>query len=359
MRPLLAVAAVAGVVLLLLLGALFALGRTLGVGPFAPGAPDSWIYVAISRQAPESDARDVEVIDFATGERQIFALEATRIFDLALSRDRRTLYLGSTNGTIHELDSRRGAALGEIRLESSGEVRRLVVLPETARLVAVVIQGLESTAKLVDLGTRREIASLSLGTRLVGPSLGRADVLLSVSDRASTEQLLALGLDPFRVREEVLLASSSARISRTAAPTLVAAPDGSVVALSPFSLRLAVLSSSLAERRSVELRTTIGLTSGGVTVLGQGADGDVVVSSDGRVVHFCLGTAQRSERFTSAWDSLAPVRVGTECGRFARLADGSIYLAVRGRAELRELNGATGEVTRTLVLAGYAQRVAY
>lgn len=353
--PILAVTAVA---LLLVLGALFALGRAVGVGPFAPGAPASWVYVAISRQAPESDARDIEVLDFATGERQIFALEGVRIFDLALSRDRRTLYVGSTNGTILELDARRGAVLGEIRLDSSGEVRRLLVAT-SARLVAVTLQGVESTAKLVDLGTRREIASLALGTRLVGPSLARADVLLSVSDRATTEQLLTLGLDPFRVREEVLLVSSAARAARTAAAALAAAPDGSVVALSPFSLRLAVLSGTLAERRGTDVRTTIGTSSGGVTVLGPGADGDVAVSADGRVVQLCVGTAQRAERFIADWDSLGTVRVGTECGRYARLADGALYLAVRGRAELKELDPLTGAVKRTLDLAGYAQRVAY
>lgn len=359
MRPPVALLAVVGIAVVVVAGALFALGRTLGVGPFAPGAPLSWVYLAIARQSPDSDARDVEVIDFATGERQVFALEATRIFDLALSRDRRTLYVASTNGTILELDALRGAVLGEIQLDSTGEVRRLVVLAEGSRLVAVTVQALDSAARLVDLGTRREVSFVSLGTRLVGQSIAPADVLLSVSDRAQTEQVLALGRDPFRVREEVLIASSSVRVIRTAAPALVAAPDGSVVALSPFSLRLGVLSGTLTERRGIEIRTGIATTTSGVTTLVPGSDGDVTVSADGRVIHFCVGTGLRSERFTAPWDSLTPTRVGTECGRYVRLADGTLYLAVRGRPEVRVLNPATGEVTRTLALAGYAQRVAY
>lgn len=355
MSTLRTIAIVVVVVVAVLAGALFALGRTLGVGPFALGAPMSWVYLAISRSGEDGDARDVEVIDLASGSRQIFSLD-DRAFDVALSRDRRTFYVGSTNGRIFELDALRGSVLGEIKLATSGEVRRLLVLPNGSQLVAVTTLVLDASASLVDLDLRRERATLPLGNRLVGRSVTRPDPLLSVAERGTTEQLLTLSLDPFRVREETLLSSAPIRgIPRTAAATLATAPDGSIVALSPFSLRIVVLPPSLGERRGADLPSS---GQSGIFVV-PGLDGDVAVSPDGRVLHLCAGTGQRASRFRAAWDTLELVAVGTECGRFARLSDGSLYLAVRGRPELRQLDPATGQVKRTLALAGYPQRVAY
>ena len=354
------VAALATMVGVVLLGAagLFALGRTVGVGPFAPGAPPSWIYVAISRSGEDGDARDIERIDFATGDRDIFALD-DRAFDIALSRDRRTLYIGSTNGRIFELDALRGTVLSVIKLGASGEVRRIIVLPDGGRLLAVTTVVLDSSASLVDLGTGREKATLALGNRIIGRSVARPDPLLSVADRGSTEQLITLSLDPFRVREETLLSSAPLRgIPRTAAAAILAAPDGAVVALSPFSLRLTVLSADLSDRRGVDVRLESAPSGSGISVV-PGFDGDLALSADGGTIHFCLGTGQRADRFRADIQGLKLTRVGGECGRYARLGDGSLYLAVRGKAQLAALDPATGSVKRTLDLAGYPQRVAY
>ncbi len=276
-----------------------------------------------------------------------------------LSKDRRTLYVGSTNGRVLELDALRGAPLGEIKLATSGEVRRLVVLPDGSRLVAITTVVLDVSASLVDLTTRREKATLALGNRIVGRPLPHPDPLLSVADRGSTEQLLTVSLDPFRVREEVLLSSAPLRgIPRTAAASLLAAPDGSVLALSPFSLRLSVFTPNLAERRGTDVRLGSGASGGAIFVV-PGFDGDLALSPDGRVIHFCLGTGQRADRFRADWESLELTRVGGECGKYARLADGGLYLAVRGKPELKVIEPTTGEVMRTLALAGYPQRVAF
>lgn len=344
------------VVLALAAGALFALGRTLGVGPFALGSPASWVYLAIARNGEDGDARDIEVIDLATGDRQLFALD-DRAFDIALSRDRRTLYVGSTNGRILELDALRGTVLGEIKLTTSGEVRRLLVLPGGSRMIATSTVVLDASASLVDLELRREKATLALGNRLIGRSVARGqEPLLSVADRGTTEQLLTLSLEPFRVREETLLSSAPVRgIPRTAAATLLGAPDGSLLALSPFSLRLTVLSPGFSDRRGVDLPAS---GPSGISVV-PGLDGDIVLSADRRVVHLCAGTGQRASRFRADWDRLELTAVGNECGKFVRLGDGTLYLAVRGRAELRQLDPATGQVKRTLALAGYPQRAAF
>lgn len=358
MKGLLVALGVAAGAVALAAGALFALGRAAGVGPFAPGAPPSFLYLAISRSGEDGDAREVEVIDLSTGERQLFALD-DRAFDIALSRDRRTLYVGASNGRIFKLDSVRGVWLGEIRLSTPGEVRRLVVLPDGSSLVAITTVVLDSSATLVDLTTGREKATLPLGNRIVGRSVARPDVILSVADRAGTEQLLTLSLDPFRVREETLLGTTTrSGVARTAAAALAIAPDGSVLALSPFSLRLTVLAPNLVDRRGADVTLTPGTSGGGIFVI-PGFDGDVEVAGDGRTIHFCVGTGQRAFRFRAGHRTLETARTGTECGKFARLADGSVYLAVRGKAEVKVIDPASGEVRRTLPLAGFAQRVAY
>src|ERR687883_378816 len=120
-------------------------------------------------------------------------------FDVVLSRDRRSLYIGTTNGRVWELDAARGTFLGEIKLTNGGEVRRVLPLGDGRQLIAIATGSTDSTASLVDLGTRRERASLSLGNRLIGRSVAGKDVILATSDRASVEQLLTLDLDPFRV----------------------------------------------------------------------------------------------------------------------------------------------------------------
>jgi hypothetical protein len=348
--------AVTVVAVLIVAGLLYGIGRVAGVGPFAPGVPASWLFLAISRGGEEGDAREIEVIDLVTGERPpLFPLD-DRAFDLALSRDRRTLYVGTTNARVFELDAQRGVFLGEIKLAGGGDVRRLLVLPDGGRLLAVVAGATDASAALVDLGARRETGRLSLGNRIIGQSVAGRDVVLATSDRGRVEQLLTLDLDPLRVRDELILSSLDVPSApRTAAPSLRLARDGSIVALSPFALRLTAVAIGSGERRSADIPTS-GIRAGAPF---PGFDADLTLANGDAVVHFCVGTSQRAERFVAPRETLRGERVGTECGRYASLRDGSVYLAVRGKPELRELDPTTGVSRRTLALAGFAQRVAY
>ncbi len=355
-RVFVALGAVAGLVLVAAAG-LFALGKSVGVGPFAPGAAASWLYVAISRGGEDGDARDIEIIDFATGERQVLALD-DRAFDIALSPDRRTLYVGSTNGRIMLLDAVRGTPLGGLKLATTGEVRRLLPLPDGQRLIAITTVVLDVSATLVDLTTGKEKGTIPMGNRLVGRAgMAGAEPLLSVAERGSAELIVTLSLDPFRVREETQISASPFRgVPRTAAAAMLVASDGSIVALSPFSLRLVVLAPGFTDRRSADVPRGGG---GSVGPIVPGFDGDLAISTDRAVIHFCLGTGQRADRFRADWDTLTMTRVGGDCGRYARLADGSLYLAVRGKPQLDVLDPATGAVIRSLALAGYPQRLAF
>ncbi|HYY55275.1 MAG TPA: hypothetical protein VFA01_07820 [Candidatus Dormibacteraeota bacterium] len=351
-RLALPLAVVAGIVLVMT-AVLYALGRAVGVGPFSPGAPTSWVFTAISRTGEEGDAREVEVIDLASGERQLFGVD-DRIFEMALSHDRRTLYVGTSNGRVFELDALRGTYLGLIRLSAGGDVRRLVVPPNNDQLVAVTTAGSDATAALIDLGVHREKATLPLGNRLIGPSVAGRDVVLSSSDRATFEQLLTLQLDPFAVRTETQLTTLAPTVGpRTAGPVLALARDGAVVALSPVGLQLRVMAPGTSGTHGVDVPLSFKPVQ-----LVPGFDGDLVLGPT-EVIHLCVGTAQRGERYVAPRETLAIQRVGAECGHFARLGDGRIYLAIRGKPELRELDPITGALKRTLALAGYPQRVAY
>ena len=356
MKKLLASAAL----LLVLAGAgLFAVGRLLGVGPFALGAPSSWLYLAVARGGPEGEARAIEVIDAATGERRIFELDE-RAFDLALSPDRRTLYAGSAGGRILELDATRGTPLGDLRLSTSGEVRRLVALPDGRRLVAVSAVALESIVTVVDLASRRETGSLELGLRIAGRPLVRgAELLLPTADRAGIDTLLTVSLEPLRVREEARLSGSEETrlfTVQTAPAQVALRPDGAVVVLSPFRLRISVLGREGESRRDVDL-SRLYFAGRTPTTLGLGFDGDLELSLDGSAIHACVGSGVRAERYRLGFADLEPQRVGGECGRLQHGVDGTIYLAVRGRPELKLVDPSTGAVRRTLPLTGYPQRL--
>ena len=354
MRRLALPVAIAAVIVLVVTAGLYALGHALGVGPFSPGVPGSWVFAAISRAGEDGDAREIEVIDLATGERQLFTLD-DRAFDVALSADRRTLYVGTANARVFELDALRGTFLGEIKLSSGGDVRRLVVLPDNKQLIAVSMVASDATASLINLGVHKETAALALGNRLIGRSLASKDVVLSSSDRAGSEQLLTLDLDPLRVRAEVVLSSpGQPYAARTSAPALAVTREGTIVALSPVTLRLSLIAPGSTERRGTDVPFRLSPVQ-----LVPGFDGDLVLAGDGAVVQFCVGTASRAERYVTPLETLDVQRVGTECGRYARLADGRIFLAVRGKPELREVDPTTGQLRRTLALAGFPQRVTY
>ena len=354
MRRLPLAVAVVAIVAVALTAGLYTLGRVVGVGPFSPGVPTSWIFTAISRSGEEGDAREVEVIDLASGERQLFPVD-DRTFELALSHDRRTLYVGTSNARIFELDALRGTFLGEIKLSGGGDVRRIVVLPDNRQLLAVTTGAVDATVSLIDLGLHREKATLALGNRLIGPSVAGNEVVLSSSDRASVEQLLTLQLDPLRVRAETFLTTLvPATGPRTAAPVLALTSDGSIVALSPIGLRLSILPPGSSDRRSADVPFSFRPAQ-----LVPGFDGDLILAQSESVIHFCVGTGQRAERYVASRETLKVQRTGTDCGRYARAGDGRLYLAVRGKPELRELDPATGQLQRTLALAGFPQRVSY
>src|SRR5260221_8635568 len=97
-----------GVLLLIAAGAAVATVG-LGIGPLAVRpAARSVVYVAISRSTDEADAREIEAIDLAAGSRDLFDAGG-RITAMALSADRRSLYVAVDAGRIQFLDATTGS----------------------------------------------------------------------------------------------------------------------------------------------------------------------------------------------------------------------------------------------------------
>src|SRR5256885_1645987 len=78
-------------------------------------APRSAVFVAISRSADEADAREIEAIDLTAGTRDLFDAGG-RITAMALSPDRRSLYVGLDGGRVTFLDATTGIEFGDVDL---------------------------------------------------------------------------------------------------------------------------------------------------------------------------------------------------------------------------------------------------
>jgi hypothetical protein len=327
---------------------LVGLGLGLGVGPLAPGAPASWLYVAVVRNDEAEGAREIDVIDVETGERRHFALDA-QANDIALSRDRRTLYVGSTTGRVLEVDAVRGTPLGQILVSVPGDVRRLLPLADGRRLAVVVGTAREAGISIVDLATGREGEKLSLGTVVPGrPILDRDGMLLPASGPGG-DLMLRLNLDPLALRESVSVAPT---LSITRSPPTAAWIGPNLVVASPFTAVVAVLAEG-----DVRRRRDLALAPVSPPRRAQDLQADVAVAADGSRAHLCLGTATSAARYVVSPEALQPERVGAECGRFAVGRD-ELYLGVRGTAELLVLDVSSGAVRRRLPLTGLAWRIA-
>lgn len=339
------------VLLAFLVGGTFALGRVVGVGPFALGASSSSLYILIARGGEEGTAREVEVIDLATGGRRVFDLE-TRGIELALSADRRTLYAGSDRGVILELDALRGTRIGGLQVGTSGDVQRIVPTPDGKSLVAVATSGLEATVSVIDLGTGRERGSIGIGRVAVGTAMIKGDaLLLATADRGGVDSIIEIGLDPPAIRRQILVATTRRGTLQTSAPVFAVTSDAKFLTLSPYALRMYEVDVEGARVRDVDLAGTFTRA-----LVGPGFDGDLALSSDGSVIHACLGLT-RGARYRITRDDLSAERVADACGHFVRTADGTLALGLRTRPELQLLDQRSGALRRSLALAGIPVRL--
>ena len=199
----------------------------VGVGPFARGAAGSVVYVAISRSTDEADAREIESIDLVAGTRELFDAGG-RITALAVSPDRRSLYVALDGGRVVFLDATTGTRFGDVDLRGP-RITSLVPAPDGRTLYAVAVTNVQSWVVPIDLDGRTagdpivlqatagaailrgdtlivpvfdprsiQVTFVSTGTRRVIDrlTLPRGSVAAPVTLRISDTQTAVVGFDP-------------------------------------------------------------------------------------------------------------------------------------------------------------------
>lgn len=336
----------------LVLAALGAVAALRSQGPGTQAAADSRLYVAISRSEDETAAREIEVIDMASGERSLFDIGG-RISALALSPDRKTLYVGLDDGRLLLVDPTSGVRYGEIRTRRASWI--LPLGPGEALLVGPSPTG-GAIAK-VDLAGRREVAVMELDAIPGQPAVRAAELLVPLVVR-NEARTAALGPNGLAVHSTATLERSTLSIvqnlrGRAALghPIALLAPGGSVAYLaqwdsSPAAARLLIGVAGDAKPREVLVAVTAPGTDR--PLRGLAAVQSSLASAPGGALHACTGSAELAARYVVAE---AAVKVGDECGQLVRLGD-RVYLAVRGKPRVAVLDGASGRVLRDLLLPG-------
>lgn len=341
MRPVLfAVAAV--VLLAVAVGAAVA----VGVGPFARGAAGSVVYVAISRSTDEADAREIEAIDLVAGTRELFDAGG-RITALAVSPDRRSLYVAVDSGRIVFLDATTGTRFGDVDLRGP-TVTSLVPTPDGRTLYAITVTNIQSTVVPIDLDGR------NAGDPIVLPAIAGSAVL-----RGDT--LIIPVSDPRSIQVEFVSASTRRMTNRLTLPRgSVAVPvalplsdvQTAIVGFDPTgggggTVRVYLVADAL-HWEDVALPAPFGIA----PARGQAAV--FAAASAARAVHVCIPAGANSRRYLVTPDRKFVV-AGSECGPMVGGAE--ILMVRRDPAQLLVLDPTTGKVTRTLPLAGVPARL--
>jgi hypothetical protein len=344
-------AIVAAVAVIVLVGAGLAGAGAVGIGPLARPLPAGTVFVAISRNDDETDAREIEVIDLAGGERQVFTVDG-RITALALSADRRSLYVALEGPRLVLLDARTGATFG--RIDLTGAAVSQLVVGSDDRLYALAASAREATITPIDVDARRAGAALALGGT-GGPAVGRPAVLpgalLIPIAEPRTLQLVRVTLAPLAVADRTEIPRIG---GLPGAPAALALGGGTSAALAPYDAvvrgaRLFVFRDP-GERREKTLafgNFSFTVPRGLLDIQAQAA-----ASADGMVIQACVGNSRSARRYSVAVADLTATEVGTECGQMARGEGDTVLIAARGSAKLVVIDEHSGVIRRTLALAG-------
>ncbi|HUQ16989.1 MAG TPA: hypothetical protein VM070_04305 [Candidatus Saccharimonadales bacterium] len=332
-------------------------GGAAGIGPLARPLPPGTVYVAISRNDDETDAREIEVIDLAGGERRLFAVDR-RITAMALSADRRSLYVAVDGPRIMLLDARTGSVFGRIDLDGA-RVSALVIGSDD-RLYATTVSALSVTIVPIDADAKRAGRALEIGgTGLVGgrPAVLPGALLVPVAE----PRLLQL------VRVTLATLTVAGRTEITRAGGLPGAPaalslgsDGTTAVVTPDAAgprgaRLLVFTDPEARREKTLSFGNFGFDSprGILDIQAQAA-----ASADGTAIQACVGNSRAARRYSVTVSDLAAVEVGTDCGQMVHGDADTVLIATRGSPRLIVIDEHTGTVRRTLALAGVPTQLA-
>lgn len=336
-RALIAVAALAVVVLAVLVGA-------RSVGPGTRPAPETRLYVAISRNEDETDAREIEAIDLGSGERTLFVVGA-RITALTLSSDRRTLFVAVDDGRVLLVDPNDGVTFGEIR---SRRALWLVAVPGRNEVVALSHDGAATTVTRLAAAGRREEASAQLPGALPGRPAIRGGELLVPTWWSGTNSLARLDVVTLDQAASSIVTRFSDRL-QLGEPQVEVTPQGEAAYLAqwdsgPAAARL--VTGIVGERGSRETLLALAGSAPG-RALRAPLQAALASAADG-TLHVCMGNERSAVRYVVGADTRV---VGSECGQLARAGD-RMYLAVRGKPRVAVIEPMSGRILRELLLPG-------
>jgi len=336
--PLIAIGAI-----VLLIGVV-AVAYVLGLGPLArPTASRSVVFVAISRSSDEADAQEIEAIDLDAGTRDVFDV-GSRITALALSDDRRSLYVGLDAGKIVMLDATTGSQFGAVDLGGPNVVS-LVPTADGKTLFAVTVTNIQSTVVPIDLATKRAADPIVL-PMTAGTAVISGDALMVPLGDGQRMQVAFVDVRTRAVTSRLTLPRGT-----LAAPVAFTSGGGrtGIVAYDPgftggAGLRIYWITdplhwTDLVLQAPSPFRVGIGL---------QAAE------SSAGIVHVCTIAGTAARRYVIGTDSRS-TSVGSDCGPL--IGGDRILMARRDPAQLLILDGITGKTLRTLPLAGVPARL--
>ena len=341
-RPLIALGVVAVIVLAL------AAAYALRIGPLVPpAAPRSVVFVAISRSTDEADAHEIEAIDLDAGTRDLFDAGG-RITAMALSADRRSLYVALDGGKIVLLDATTGSAFGSIDLHGP-TIASLSPTLDGRTVFAVTVTNIQSAVVPIDLATRRSADPITLPMTAVI----RGEALV-----------VPLG-DPQRLQVAFIDLATRAVTSR------LTLPRGSLVPAATVGL---------GDARTGIITWDPGFTGGGAGLrvyavtdplhwsdvllqapLPQGLGRSIAVglqaaaTADG-TIHVCSTSGTSARRYVVSAD-LRGTLAGADCGLLA--GGDRIVMAKRDPPQLTVLDDRSGAALHSLPLAGVPARIVH
>jgi hypothetical protein len=335
-----------GALVVLLIAA--ALSYALRIGPLAPlTAARSTVFVAISRGLDPADAREIESIDLAGGARELFDVGDGPITALALSRDRRSLYVGLVSGKVLMLDATTGARFGAVALGGT-PITSLVATADGSTLFAYSATNAESSVVPIILASKTTADAIRLPPTAGPPVIQGDDLVIAFKDQGGLELTY---LDVATRAERSRLTIPSQGLGALAAfpigGTLVGVAAFDQASPGTMTLHLFVV----ADRSSWR----------DVVVPGPDPRGQFgfrpSATSAGDAIHLCGIQDKQASRYVFAIADLAPTPVDGSCGPL--VTGERLVMAMREGSQLLLLEPKTGKAIGAFPLAGVPTAVAH
>ena len=271
---------------------------------------------------------------------------------MALSPDRRSLYVGLDGGRIVLLDATTGSRFGAVDL-GGPTIVSLVPTADGHTLFAIAVTNIQSSVVPIDLATKKAGDAITLSLT-AGAAVIRGSALVVPASDPRALQVTFIDVNTRAVTSRLMLPRGSlvapAAFAIGGARTGVVAFDGGL-GVGATGLRLYLVDDPL-HWSDIALQAPFpqGLGRGQIFIGLQAA-----AAGDG-TIHVCVAAGSAARRYRIGID-LKATSAGTDCGPLA--GGDAILMAKRDPAQLLVLDELTGKTTRALPLAGVPARLVH